>query len=148
LLIAVLCVINLVTSPGYLWFLWPALFFGAFLAWDALKAYYPDLVGADDRRQKIEGDVTFSRDTTFRGRIGGNVVVARGVHLELIGKVGGNVTLERDAIADVRGKIRGDVRNRGGTLKLSGTLGGELRDEEGAVPPADPAVEGAPFQRF
>jgi adenylate cyclase len=38
-LIALLCVINLVTSPGYLWFLWAALYFVAHLAWDALKAY-------------------------------------------------------------------------------------------------------------
>jgi adenylate cyclase len=143
LLIILLCIINLLTSSRYLWFIWPTLFIGGHLAWDALRAYYPDDVG----RQKIGGDVTFSRDTTFRGTIGGNVLVARGVHLELIGKVDGNLSLERDAIADVRGKIRGDVRNRGGTLKLSGTLGGELRDEEGAVPPADPAVEGAPSQR-
>jgi adenylate cyclase len=41
-LIALLCVINLVTSPGYLWFLWAALYFGAHLAWDALKLYYPE----------------------------------------------------------------------------------------------------------
>ncbi|MGH6920260.1 MAG: adenylate/guanylate cyclase domain-containing protein, partial [Geminicoccaceae bacterium] len=38
-LIALLCVINLVTSPGYLWFLWAALYFVAHLAWDALKMY-------------------------------------------------------------------------------------------------------------
>jgi adenylate cyclase len=38
-LIALLCVINLVTSPGYLWFLWAALYFAAHLGWDALKAY-------------------------------------------------------------------------------------------------------------
>jgi adenylate cyclase len=42
-LIALLCVINLVTSPGYLWFLWAALYFVAHLTWDAIKAYYPDL---------------------------------------------------------------------------------------------------------
>jgi adenylate cyclase len=38
-LIALLAIINLVTSPGYLWFLWAALYFAAHLAWDALKAY-------------------------------------------------------------------------------------------------------------
>jgi hypothetical protein len=32
-------VINLVTSPGYLWFLWATLYFAAHLGWDALKAY-------------------------------------------------------------------------------------------------------------
>jgi adenylate cyclase len=41
-LIALLCVINLVTSPGYLWFLWAALYFVAHLTWDAIKTYYPD----------------------------------------------------------------------------------------------------------
>jgi adenylate cyclase len=38
-LIALLCVINLVTSPEYLWFLWATLYFAGHLAWDALKAY-------------------------------------------------------------------------------------------------------------
>jgi adenylate cyclase len=126
LLIALLCVINLVTSPGYLWFLWPTLFIGGHLVWDALRAYDPDLVGW----QKIGGDVTFSQDTSFRGRIGGNVVVGRGVHLELDGKVGGDLIIERDAIAEIRGKISGDVRNRGGTLRLSGKLSGKVRDED------------------
>jgi adenylate cyclase len=41
-LIVLLCVINLVTSPGYLWFLWATLYFVAHLTWDAIKAYYPD----------------------------------------------------------------------------------------------------------
>ncbi|HEX5079344.1 MAG TPA: adenylate/guanylate cyclase domain-containing protein, partial [Geminicoccaceae bacterium] len=45
ILIVLLGVINVVTSPGYLWFLWPTLFLGALLAWDALRAYYPNLVG-------------------------------------------------------------------------------------------------------
>jgi adenylate cyclase len=126
LLIALLCVINLVTSPGYLWFLWPTLFIGGHLVWDALRAFDPDLVGW----QKIGGDVTFSQDTSFRGRIGGNVVVGRGVHLELDGKVGGDLIIEQDAIAHVRGKIGGNVRNRGGTLRLSGKLSGEVRDED------------------
>jgi adenylate cyclase len=143
LLITLLCIINLLTSR-YLWFIWPTLFIGGHLAWDALRAYYPDDVG----RQKIGGDVTFSRDATFRGTIGGNVLVARGVHLQLIGKVGGNLTLERDAIAEVRGNIKGDVRNRGGTLRLSGKLGGELRDEEVAGAAADHGVGRAPAQRF
>jgi adenylate cyclase len=46
-LIVLLAVINLVTSPGYLWFLWAALYFVAHLAWDALKLYYPE---SDERR--------------------------------------------------------------------------------------------------
>ena len=65
------------------------------------------------------------------------MVVARGVHLELTGNVGGNLTIERDALADVEGKIGGHVLNRGGTLRLSGKLDGELREEEGAGPGAD-----------
>jgi adenylate cyclase len=134
LLIALLLVINLLTSD-YLWFRWPALFIAAHIAWDALKVYYPSLVGADHHGwQKIGGDATFSKDTRFRGRIKGNVVVARGVHLELTGNVGGDLTIERDAVAEVHGKIGRHVINRGGTLKLSGKLGGELREEEGAGP--------------
>jgi len=134
LLIGLLAAINLLTS-NYLWFRWPALFIAAHLGWEALKVYYPDLVGADAAGwQKIGGDATFSKDTSFRGSIGGNVVVARGVHLELTGNVGGDLTIERDAVAEVHGKIARDVINRGGTLKLSGKLGGQLRDEEGTGP--------------
>ena len=139
LAIAVLFLINLLT-PGPWWFQWPALGIAAYLAWGALKDY-PDLAGSDGFGwQKNGGDATFSKDTRFHGRIGGNVVVARGVHLELIGNVGGNLTIERDAVAEVHGKIGGHVVNRGGTPRLSGKLDGELREEEGAGPPAD--IEG------
>jgi adenylate cyclase len=138
--VAVLFVINLITSFGDWWFVWPTLIIGAVVAWSALKAYHPDLVGADDdddhRRESILGDVTFSRDTKFRGKIGGNVVVKRGVHLALRGKIGGHLTIEPDAIADVRGKIGGDVINRGGKLKLAGKLGGEVREEPAPDRPA------------
>jgi adenylate cyclase len=131
--VAVLFVINLITSFGDWWFVWPTLIIGAFVAWGALKAYHPDLVGADDhhdhRRESIRGDVTFSRDTKFRGKIGGDVVVKRGVHLTLRGGIGGHLTIEPDAIAEVRGKIGGDVINRGGKLKLVGKLAGEVREE-------------------
>ena len=125
--VAILFVINLLTSFGHWWFVWPGLLIGAVVAWGALRVYYPDLVGADE--QKIKGDATFSRDTTFRGQIGGNVTVRRGVHLMLVGKIGGDLTLEPDAIAEVRGRIGGDVLNRGGTLKLVGKLAGEVREE-------------------
>jgi hypothetical protein len=131
--VAILFVINLLTSFGDWWFVWPALIIGAFVAWSALKEYFPDLVGADDhhdhRRESIRGDVTFSRDTKFRGKIGGDVVVKRGVHLTLRGGIGGHLTIEPDAIAEVRGKIGGDVINRGGKLKLVGRLAGEVREE-------------------
>jgi adenylate cyclase len=141
-LIAFLCLLNMLTSPGYWWFQWPALFLGAWPAWEALQVYYPGLVGAYDHEwQKIGGDATFSNDSKFRGSIGGNAVVARGVHLELTGKVGGDLIIERDAIAEVHGRIAGHVRNRGGTLRLSGKLGGELRDEEGELLLADPENE-------
>jgi hypothetical protein len=147
-LIALLCVINLVTSSGYLWFLWPTLFIGAFLAWDALKVYYPDLAGgAEQGWQKIGGDVTFSKDTRFRGKIGGNAVVGRGVHVELSGKVGGDLIIEEDAIADVRGKIAGNVRNRGGTLRLSGKLSGKVEDEDPGLSEARPLPRGRPGRR-
>jgi hypothetical protein len=65
------------------------------------------------------------------------VVVARGVRLDFDGDVGGNLTIERDAVAKVQGRIGGHVLNRGGTLRLSGELDGELREEEGAASPVD-----------
>jgi hypothetical protein len=41
----------------------------------------------------------------------------------------------------VHGKIGGHVVNRGGTLRLSGKLDGELREEKAAGPPADAVGE-------
>jgi uncharacterized membrane protein len=90
----------------------------------------------------VEGDITFSEDTEFRGKIGGNAVIAPGVKVKLMGKVDGNVVIGPGAVVEVEGKIDGDVINRGGTLRLSGKLAGTERRE--APVEGDAAARPAP----
>jgi adenylate cyclase len=47
LLIALLFVINLLTSAGNWWFVWPAVFIAGHVVWGALNLYLPDLAGKD-----------------------------------------------------------------------------------------------------
>jgi hypothetical protein len=42
LLVAGLIVINLLSSPGTWWFVWPTTAIGMLVGWEALKAYFPD----------------------------------------------------------------------------------------------------------
>jgi len=102
----------------------------------------------DWRGGVVEGDIAFSEDTEFRGKIGGNAVVAPGVKVKLLGKVEGNVVIGPGAVVEVEGKVGGDVINRGGTLRLSGKLAGtEIReapeDMDAAAKPAPDAGERA-----
>ena len=130
--LAVLFVINAATTdgewtePGTWWVLWFALLFVILLAWRALNAYHPDLVG---RNTEVGGDVTFSEDTEFHGTIGRDATVASGVSIKLFGEIGRNLVIEPDAIVEVHGEIGQDVINRGGTFRLDGKLGGSERYE-------------------
>ncbi len=129
----VLLVINLVTSPGYLWSFWVALALLIWLGWKAMGRYYPDVRrrGVVKARTKIGGDHTIKEDTNFRGRIGGDVRVRSGVRLKYRGKIGGDLILEPGSEVEVDGKIGGDVINQGGRFKLKGKLGGSERQEPG-----------------
>ncbi len=122
-----------------------SLFFGAASLIGGLAAGVP----GDWRGGVVEGDITFSEDSEFRGKIGGNAVVASGVKVKLMGKVDGNVVIGPGAVVEVEGKVDGDVINRGGTLRLSGKLAGTERHEaplegDAAARPAPAPGEGAP----
>jgi class 3 adenylate cyclase len=81
---------------------------------------------------KVGGNKTFYENSDFKGKIGGNVIVSKGIVVRLWGTIGGNVTLEPDAILEVHGKIGGSVFNKGGKLLLDGKLGGnEIYLKEG-----------------
>ncbi len=129
----------------YVLFLVSLLFGGAGLIGGALVGG----LSGDWRHGVIEGDITFTEDTEFRGKIGGNAVVAPGVTVKLLGKVNGNVVIGQGAVVEVEGKVDGDVINRGGTLRLSGKLAGTERHEapvegDAAARPAPTPGEGAP----
>ena len=136
-LFAVLLVINLVTSPGYLWSFWAALGILLWLGWKSIGNF--DFDGDDDAdgreittsRVKIGGDHTFHEDANFRGRIRGNVRVRQGVRLRYQGKIGGDLILEPGCDVAVRGKIKGDVINQGATFQIKGELRGSERRETG-----------------
>lgn len=89
---------------------------------------------------KIEGDVTFVEDRTFKGSIGGNAIVAPGVSLRFGGEIDGNLILGPGAVGEINGKIEGDVINHGGVLRLRGKLDGSERQEPPEAYPGPPAV--------
>jgi class 3 adenylate cyclase len=73
---------------------------------------------------KVGGNKSFYENSDFKGKIGGNVIVSKGITVRFWGTIGGNVTLEPGAILEVHGKIGGNVFNKGGKLRLDGKLGG------------------------
>lgn len=95
---------------------------------------------------EIDGDALFTRNATFRGKIGGDAVVAPGVHVRLGGEIDGDLILGPQAVAEVDGKIDGDVINHGGQLRLRGKLSGTERyaaPETYAGPPASQTADGS-----
>ena len=163
--LAILFVINAATTsgpwtePGTWWALWFALLFAILILWRALNTYRPDLVGRDAKvggdmshskvgSRKVRGDMTFSKDTEFHGKIRGNVKVARGVSVKLFCKIGGNLIIEPDAVVELHGVVGLDVINRGGAFRLHGKVRGSERHEV-AGQPAPPPPEGErPVPRF
>ena len=73
----------------------------------------------------VGGNKTFYENTDCKGKIGGNVIVSKGITVRFWGTIGGNATLQPDAILEVHGKIGGNVINKGGKFLLYGKLGGE-----------------------
>jgi adenylate cyclase len=134
ILLGFLLIVNLWTSPGYLWVIWPGLVIGCGLAWRALSVYGPGAYGkpGHDRirhrqRGKIKGDVRFTEDTDLRGDIKGTATVAEGVALTMRGDISRDLILEKDADAYIRGDVGGDVINNGGRLDMRGTVKGTTR---------------------
>jgi class 3 adenylate cyclase len=72
----------------------------------------------------VGGNKTFYENSDFKGKIGGNVIVSKGVTVRFWGTIGGNVTLEPDATFEIHGKIGGNLYNKGGKFLLDGKLGG------------------------
>ena len=72
----------------------------------------------------IGGNKTFYENAEFKGKIGGNVIVSKGITIRFWGTIGGNVTLEPDAVFEIHGKIGGNLYNKGGKFLLDGKLGG------------------------
>ena len=135
ILVAFLLVVNLWTSSGHLWVVWPGLVIGCIVAMRAVPLYGPGARGSARRqarvrhsqRGKIKGDVRFTEDTDLRGDIKGTATIAAGVAFTMRGDIARDLILEKDADACVKGDIGGDVINNGGRLDLRGTVKGKTR---------------------
>jgi len=131
-ILGALLIVNLITDPGDLWVVWPALALGTILALSALRTFgedRPRSTGRANRSHKLwlgqrHGDTYVTEDTRMLGQIRGNATVARGVHLKLFGQIHGDLTIEPGAAVRVVGQITGDVFNQGGTLHHIGRLAG------------------------
>lgn len=140
-ILAFLFVVDLISSDNW-WVQWPAMVVALVLALRALKVFGPGISDEGSVKGNVAGDMRFATDSSFRGDIGGDVVVTRGISVQVKGKIGRNVTVEAgaifeirghiggdvtigpEAVIDIRGDIGGDVINEGGTLRLRGNLGG------------------------
>ena len=90
-----------------------------------ISAYFSEVAEKTEENGKkvivVGGNKTFYENSDSKGKIGGNVIVSKGITVRLWGTIGGNVTLEPDAILEVHGKIGGNVFNKGGKLPVSYT---------------------------
>jgi cytoskeletal protein CcmA (bactofilin family) len=79
---------------------------------------------------KFLGPVVIREDTSFHGKIEGDVSVAPGVTLLSHGMIAGNLDIGLGATVELRGMVAGSSVNRG-TLKVYGVVRGFMRDEQG-----------------
>ena len=149
IILGLLFIVNLITDPGDLWVVWPALGLGTVLAFSALRAFGDDgdsgTASRSRRKHKtklgqVEGDLFVTENTRMLGQIGGNAAVASGVSLKLLGQIDGDLTIEPGGRASVIGQITGDVLNHGGILRHIGHLVGT----EKQVAPGETGDAGQP----
>jgi len=58
----------------------------------------------------------------FRGMLDGTAIVSAGTTAEIAGMVNGSLIVEAGAVAHVSGMVNGAIRNRGGTVTVSGMV--------------------------
>lgn len=83
-----------------------------------------------DRTQN--GNLVVAEETVLvTGTIIGDVHVHQGALLDFRGTLEGNLVVHRGAAVWLRGRVTGDAINRGGTLHISGSVGGTVNFETG-----------------
>jgi cytoskeletal protein CcmA (bactofilin family) len=80
---------------------------------------------------KIEGDLVLRGYLQLEGMVTGSVTVGMGCRLDLGGMIVGDLVVEEGGQALVRGMIGGDLINRGGIVRIDGTILGNLLPEPG-----------------
>ena len=111
IVVAFLFAINLFTGLGDLWFHWPALAIGAYLAFKAHRTFGPGMGlsksvfagharahGWDPRELRfgdLAGGTTIEENTRYFGNIRGDARIADGVSFKMTGNVEGDLTVGR-----------------------------------------------------
>ena len=118
-ILGLLFIVNLITDPGDLWVVWPALGLGTVLAFSALRAFGDGGSTDDTRRNARRGGRVHKMKL---GQVEGDLVVREDTRM--LGQIDGDLTIEPGAAASVIGQITGDVLNHGGILRHIGHLVG------------------------
>lgn len=74
----------------------------------------------------VEGDLTVSDTLELRGLVEGDAIVMSGGRLTLRGMVCGQLVLHQGSYVEVHGTVGRDVTNRGGELRVFGTISGSI----------------------
>lgn len=75
-------------------------------------------------RGMTAGSLEITSDGTVRGMVGGDVIVASGVHATIKGMVAGDVIIEPGAMVRITGIVSGRVVDQGGMVEMKGMVAG------------------------
>ncbi len=79
---------------------------------------------------KIDGSIRLDRDVQFYGLITGSLTVSKGRICELHGTISHDLIVEPGATAVVYGTVAGVLRNKGGDVRVFGSVGSVLDFDE------------------
>lgn len=83
-----------------------------------------------DEHAKIQGDIIVGSCLTLHGMVTGSITVRHGGVLTLCGMCCGNLVVDKEAEAYLGGTVAGDALNRGGCLRVYGTVRGRVDTTE------------------
>jgi hypothetical protein len=84
-----------------------------------------------------DGDLEVTDAVDFHGMVNGRVVLHDGAHWDHHGMINGDLVVEPGARANVHGMLNGVLINRGGDVKVYGTVE-RIANESGAQTWVDP----------
>ncbi|MES2705377.1 MAG: hypothetical protein V4726_02130 [Verrucomicrobiota bacterium] len=82
---------------------------------------------------KLTGDQNITEDLDLQGIIYGSAEVQPGIALHMGGTITENLLILPGGICKLDGMVFGNVHNRGGILRILGTIKGELTGEGGST---------------
>lgn len=97
------------------------------------SAWSGAMIGFKGRRRHIGliiGDHVVGSDATVSGAVLGSVTIRPGARVTIDALVMGDVVVQKHASVLVRGTVRGRIRNRGGSVEVTGSARGGVQDED------------------